>query len=361
MRQNDDNIKIKPLFVFNSFLVLVVLTASLITVLSGCSKETDDDDDLVGNWALRSSLEGNARTEAVTFTIGNKAYVGGGYDGDNRLTDFYEFDGTGTWKPIAPFPGTPRNAAVAFSINGKGYVGTGYDENDNKLKDFWEYDPVTDVWTRKADFGGTARYNAIGFAIGSKGYISTGYDGQYLKDMWEYTPGATAADSGTWTQKTSMQSNSKRTEASVFVHNNLAYIVGGFWNNTYPNDLWVYNPADDSWSQKRKISSTNDDEDYDDDYEDNIRRSNAVVFVIGNKAYLSCGRQNSVTATTWAYDIANDLWEEKTGLEGSAREGALAFTINGKGYIVTGSNSSYYFDDLWEFFPDAEQDDNDNN
>ncbi|MGZ8525362.1 MAG: hypothetical protein ACXWV1_13100, partial [Chitinophagaceae bacterium] len=61
-----------------------------------------------------------------------------------------------------------------------------------------------------------------------------------------------------------------------------------------------------------------------------------------------------------AYDIDNDLWTEKTVFEGSAREGALALTLNGKGFIVTGANSSYYFDDLWEFLPDSEQDDNDN-
>ena len=24
------------------------------------------------------------------------------------------------------------------------------------IKDFWEYDPATDVWTQKADFGGPA-------------------------------------------------------------------------------------------------------------------------------------------------------------------------------------------------------------
>ena len=353
MRENDT--PIRPLLVLNSSLALLLLVMGAVTILSGasCSKSSTTDD-LVGNWSRQSEFEGDGRTEAVSFTIGNNVYVGGGYDGNDRLVDFWVFDQpTGTWFRKADFPGTPRNSAVAFSINGKGYVGTGYDANDNKLKDFWEYDPATDVWTRKADFAGTARYNAVGFSINEKGYIATGYDGNYLKDMWEYSPAANA-----WTQKASM-TGSKRTEASVFVYNNLAYIVSGFNNGSYLNDFWAYNPATNTWAEKRKISSVSSDS-YDDDYGDKIRRGNAVAFVMGNKAYLTCGSRNGVIGTTWEYTIDNDTWAQKTSFEGSAREGALAFTINGKGFIVTGSNSSYRFDDLWEFFPDAEQNDNDN-
>lgn len=347
-------VPLKYFFVF-PFLLLAIMVMS-----PGCEKETDDDEDLVGNWKRRPEFEGVGRTEAVLFTIGNKVYVGGGYDGDEKRQDFWVFDQTtGNWSPIASFPGTPRNSAVAFSINGKGYIGTGIDENDIKLKDFWEYDPGNNAWTQKADFGGTARYNAVGFGIGAKGYICTGYDGSYMRDLWEYTPGINASDSGTWTQKTSL-TGSKRTEAVVFVYNNLAYVVTGFNNGTYLNDFWVYNPATDEWTEKRKISSVNDDEDYDDDYGDNIRRSNAIAFVMSDKAYLACGSRNGVISTAWEYNMATDTWQQKTPFEGSGRQGALAFTLQNRGYLVTGSNSSYYFDDLWEFFPNAEQDDNDN-
>ena len=333
-----------------SFLLfgLIILLSS-----SGCSKTTEEDD-LVGNWKKRSEYEGVGRTEAVSFTIGNKVYVGGGYDGTDRLNDFWVFNQlTGTWVRIADFPGTPRNSAVAFSINNKGYVGTGYDDNDAKLKDFWEYDPATNNWTRKADFGGTGRYNAVGFAIDNKGYIGTGYDGNYLKDMWQYNP---AAD--TWTQVASL-TGSKRSEAVVFVHNNLAYIVTGSNNGSYLNDFWVFNPTTNDWSEKRKISDVSDNE-YDDDYDENIKRTNAAIFIMNNKAYLTAGSKGSSIGTTWEYDINSDLWQQKTGLEASAREGLLGFTVDNRGYIVTGNNSSFRFDDLWEFFPDAEQDDNDN-
>lgn len=337
------------------FSVLILLTGSTcVLFISGCEKSTTTSDDLILNWKKSSEFEGVSRTEAVSFTIGNKVYVGGGYDGNDRLIDFWEFDQvTGTWFQKADFPGTPRNSAVTFTIGGKGYIGTGYDENDNKLKDFWEYDPATNMWTQKADFAGTARYNAVGFSIEEKGYLATGYDGNYLKDLWEYDP-----INNSWTQKASM-GGSKRSEAVVFVHNKLAYILTGSNNGSYLNDFWVYDPATNTWSEKRKISNVSDD-DYDDDYGDNIRRGQAVIFVMSNKAYLTCGYRGGVIGTTWEYDISNDTWKEKTAFEGPSREGAVGFSIDNRGYIVTGNNSSYRFDDLWEFFPDSEQEDSDN-
>lgn len=62
-----------------------------------------------------------------------------------------------SWVKVADFPGqTGRSGAVAFVMGNKAYVGTGYNGKD-RLKDFWEYDPATNSGTRKADFGGTAR------------------------------------------------------------------------------------------------------------------------------------------------------------------------------------------------------------
>ncbi len=332
--------------------VAILILSSLFIV--SCTKDSSDSDELIGNWMRSSEFEGVGRTEAVTFTIGEVVYVGGGYDGSERLNDFWKFDqSTTSWSTIAPFPGTARSSAVAFSINGKGYIGTGYDDNDNKLKDFWEYDPATNTWTRLADFGGSARYNAVGFSIGSKGYIATGYDGNYLKDLWEYDP-----STNTWTQKASL-GGSKRSEAVAFVYDNKGYVLTGFNNGSYVNDIWAYDPSTNKWTEKRKINDYSSDA-YDDDYDENIRRSNAITFLLGSKAYLVCGNRSSTIGTVWEYDITTDLWKEKTGFEGTAREGGLGFSINNRGYITTGNNSSYRFDDMWEFFPEAEQEDSDN-
>ena len=93
--------------------------------------------------------------------------------------------GQNTWTRKADLGGTPRWGAVGFSIGNKGYMGTGYN-NDNGLKnDLWEYDPSIDLWTEKADLGWASRYNGVGFSIVTKGYVGTGYNGFLLKDFWE--------------------------------------------------------------------------------------------------------------------------------------------------------------------------------
>ena len=85
---------------------------------------------------------------------------------------------------------TPRYGAVSFTINGKAYIGTGIDASHTK--DFWEYDPVTNVWTQKADFAGKARAGAVAFSIGNTGFIGLGFSGTlangYNSDFWQYNP-----------------------------------------------------------------------------------------------------------------------------------------------------------------------------
>lgn len=327
--------------------ILSVIFISM--VITSCGDSTTSSD-TTGNWIKRSDYEGVARTEAVVFTINDKAYTGGGFDGRDRLDDFWEYDADQNyWTQKADMPGTPRNSAVAFAIGAKGYVGTGYDGN-NKLKDFWEYDAATNQWKQIADFGGTARYGAVAFTINGKGYVGTGFDGNHLKDFWEYDPA-----NGQWTQRVSV-GGSKRTDAVAFVLNNKGYVCTGTNNGTLVNDLWEFDPAALSWTEKRKISNVSD-ESYDDEYA--IVRSNAVAFLIDDKAYVTLGEKGGLTGDTWEYDVSADTWKAINAFEGTARSGAVGFTLKGRGFICTGRNSSYQFDDVWELKPSAEKNSND--
>jgi len=335
-----------------------VLLLSPLFVLNGC-----DDDAVVnlwGNWVKLGSFEGLPRTDAVAFVIGDYAYVGTGYNGeeDERLRDFWRYDPQyDTWEEVASLPeeAPARNGAVAFSAAGKGYVGTGYDGNENKLKDFWEFDPDegdAGTWTRIDDFPGTARYAAIAFGINDKGYVGTGYDDNRLKDFYQYNPAT-----GQWTQKMSV-GGSKRRDAVAFVLNNKGYIFMGVDNLDYVTDAWMYDPETDVWNELKEITSgTNDDESYDDDY--SIVGTKAVAFTLDGYAYITTGGPGYAGNRTWEYDPETDLWEEKTNFEGSSRSDAVAFTVNGQAFVVTGNSSGYYFDDVWTFYPDEEENEND--
>jgi N-acetylneuraminic acid mutarotase len=339
-----------------AYLVGTVLISSSFILSQGCTKSSTTDDDLIGNWKRSDDYEGNARSEAVSFTIGDYVYVGTGSTATERFNDIWEYSiARKYWSDVADLPGVARKGAVAFAIGSKGYIGTGYD-GVSRMNDFWEYDQSANQWSRKADFAGSARYDAVGFAIGNKGYISCGYDGNYLKDLWEYTPGANAADPGTWTKKAST-GGTKRAAATAFVFSGKAYIVSGNNNGEIQQDLQMYDPAADEWTEKTKIYNYSEN-DYDDDW-GTIPRQNAVAFVIGNYVYLTGGENGSLNSTTWRYDPANDTWAQKTAFEGTARTGAVAFSLNNRGFVLTGRSGSLMMDNMYEFLPDAEQVDND--
>ncbi|MFN8256614.1 MAG: kelch repeat-containing protein [Bacteroidales bacterium] len=322
--------------------LLFLLLNTFCTVLFFNSCEKDEDTELIGDWAKASDFEGIPRTDAVGFTIGDKAYLGTGYDGDERLNDFWEYDPERDfWQQKADLPGSGRNGAVGFGTESKGYIGTGYDGSE-KLDDFWEYDPTSNAWLKKADFEGGARYGSVGFAIEGIGYIGTGYDGNTLKDFWKYNP-----ETDEWTQIVSI-GGSKRRDATAFVIDNKAYVFTGVNNGSYVSDFWCYDPSAETWTEKREIENASDD-DYDDEYD--ITGINAVGFSIGLMGYVATGGQGSVGNSVWEYDPLTDLWQKKTNFEGSARTEAVAFTVNNRGFIATGRNSSYYFDDIWEFKP----------
>jgi|WetSurSiteA1Bulk_404760.scaffolds.fasta_scaffold02176_2 N-acetylneuraminic acid mutarotase len=331
--------------IFNRYLLLGLFLISMVSFLSNCGG--NDPEDLIGNWIKQSDFFGDARGDAVAFTIGNYAYVGTGYDGEDRRSDFFQYDAErNNWKQVADFGGKPRQGAVAFAAAGKGYVGTGWD-GLKKYSDFWIYDPIDNTWdTLAAEFEGAERieprYAAVAFSIEDIGYIGTGFSGNALMDLWAYNPAT-----NTWSPKTNYQS--KVYDAVAFAINGKGYICTGWNNNTYSKDFFSYDPGTDSWTALRKIGNVSD-ESYDDGY--TIIRKKGVAFVIDGKAYVATGDMGNQKNDVWEYTPSTDLWTTRTNFEGATRVDAVAFsTADGRGFVTTGLSSSTPFDDIWEFKP----------
>lgn len=312
-----------------------------------------------GNWVTESQLNGPARSEAVSFVIGNYAYVGTGWDGLNtRYNDFWKYDPSNNiWSQVSSMPpNTARSSAVGFATTTKGYCGTGYD-GFNYLNDFYEFDPVLNAWNPKSQFAGSPRYEAVAFGLGALGYVGTGFDGSNaLKDFYQYDP-----STDTWT--TIGFSGNKRYGAVAFTYNNQGYVVTGVNSGTVQSDFWVFNPTSDSlqWTELRHITNYSNDS-YDDGYT-NIVRWNASAFVIADKAYISTGENGVYYTYTWEYDFASDLWTPKTPFEGPATSGAVGFNVSGLGYIATGRSSAGQAgasDYLRQFQPNVTENPNDN-
>lgn len=326
--------------ILGKYLFLGLISFFLVSAVSMCKK--DKGEALVGNWLERSDFYGDSRGDAVAFSVGNNAFVGTGYDGEDRLSDFFKYDvEQNNWTQIADFPGEPRQGAVAFSADGNGYVGTGYD-GLVKYNDFWKYDPVSNIWEQVADFEGEARYGAVAFTINNIGYVGTGFSGNALMDFWAYDPA-----SDTWEQKSNFQS--KVYEAAAFTLNNKGYICTGWNNGVYSKDFYRYDPGTNVWTAMRKTANVSE-ESFDDNY--TISRKKGVALVIGGKAYVTLGDLGNLKKDVWEYDPGTDLWTPRTNFEGATRTDAVAFTTqNGRGFVTTGLSSSLTFDDIWEFKP----------
>jgi hypothetical protein len=210
-------------------------------------------DPATNSWTQKASVGGSGRFLAVGFSIGSKGYIGTGanfFVSPYYKYDFWEYDpATDTWTQKANFGGAGRYAATAFTIGNKAYIGTGYNATDGNKKDFWEYDPASDSWIQKADFSGTARRSAAGFSIGSAGYIGTGYDGiNFTNDFWAYNP---ATDS--WMQQANYGGSVTWT-AVGFSIGEQGYIGTG---ESYTKSFWAYTPGTSSCTIPANLSATN--------------------------------------------------------------------------------------------------------
>ena len=292
-------------------------------------KQTGVGDSMGTNvWVRKADMVGG-RYGAVGFSIGNKGYLGTGYNGSSYLNDFWEFDpAANVWTQKANFGGVARYYASGIAISGKGYIGLGLEAFSNSLSDFWEYNPTTNAWTAKANFGGAARAAAVSFSIGNKGYVGTGLSSTgNTNDFWEYDPMLNA-----WIPRANFP-GAPRSQAIGFAIGNLGYLGTGLVNSTV-NDFWEYNPATNSWLQKANAP---------------VATYQGVGFSIDAKGYLAMGYDDKL----WEYNPSTNAWVGRKSYPGQARYGAFGFSIENKGYISTGrpNYGSEYLTETWQYTP----------
>lgn len=100
--------------------------------------------------------------------------------------------------------------------------------------------------------------------------------------------------------------------------------------------------AQDTWTQKADFGGGN--------------RCRAVGFSIEGKGYLGTGTSfdsiGSAFRDFWEYDPLKDTWTQKADFGGIGRSGAVGFCIGNKGYLGTGEgNDNTYLKDFWEYDP----------
>jgi N-acetylneuraminic acid mutarotase len=367
---------------------ITLFSIMLLAILFSCTRSNLNYTQS-GNWVNRATFMGVSMGAGASFVVNDAAYVGTGIDPltpNIKLTTMFKYSyaaipkspygydsAYGSWTQITDFPGQARSNAVGFSIGSTGYLGGGLaNDGFTPLNDYYAYSPGSG-WSQidsLVDQNGNShpRYDAVSFSFDTTAYVLTGTDNyNYFNDIYRYS-----ATLNKWIQLPST-SGSKRSGAITWVYKGQGYLLTGFTNGsryssgTQCYDMWKFNPvagsdtasANSTWTRLHDIFNTNAAT-FDDGYA-NIIRVHGVGFIematpLGDKGYVTLGSLNSGDVTfTWEYDFLTDVWQEKTPYEGNGRTGAVAFSLQGqtRGFIATGLNqgSTAAFSDCEEFFP----------
>jgi len=197
-------------------------------------------------WADRAAYPGLAAYRSTYAASANKGYVMGGqhnidYQEPVLHHENWEYNfANNTWAKKADVPGVARYDAMSIALDDKIYFGTGATDGVSPpvvlLKDWWEFNTLTNTWTKKADFGGGARAYACGFVLDGKVYAGAGRkldNSDQLSDLWLYDPGA-----NTWAHRQTCPIGGPYWNDVMYVSTSSF----GYGVNKDFNEFWYYKP-----------------------------------------------------------------------------------------------------------------------
>jgi len=207
-------------------------------------------------------------------------------------------------------------------------------------------------WVRVGTFEGFPRSGAVAVTLNGKAYIGTGTDGNDLddnnidrvKDFWVFD-----SASG-WTQLAYMPDEAiARDEAVGFAAAGKVFIGTGYGEYRTSaglqtpklDDFWEYNPGTNAWRQVADFPGS--------------ARQGAIAFAIQDKGYVGTGYATSELQDLYEFDPSvGELgtWTKKASHPGYKRRDAVVFVINDIAYICTGLNNGARVTDFYSYNAD---------
>ena len=273
------------------------------------------------------------------------------------------------WNQKEQLPAVGRHRGTGLAIGDKGYVGLGHMNGTGVniiYKDWWEFDQSTNSWTQKSDFPALT-YGASAFSVGNYGYVGGGAG--LNSEFYKFSP-----ITNTWTQIANSL-NATPSDETAFGINDKGYIKSGniileydpqtdVWTNKAScpvggwsvtsfvidnkgyvksgNTLYEYKPSVDQWAIRA--------------YFPGLTSNGGPGFSVNHKGYIVTGYSgylNPVNSEFWEYDPALNQWTQLTNFPGVSRRFGVAFSIANKGYFGLGTNGTN-MNDFWEFNPALE-------
>lgn len=236
------------------------------------------------------------------------------------------------WEQRANTPFT-KDHGIGFSLDGYGYVLTGGENGQvfSSSKDFFKYDPNTDSWEQLPDYPGPDRGYGIGDVWNGKVYFGFGLDGNsYLNDLWSWDP-----TTDTFVQLPSCPCDG-RVHPAFVISNGKIYMGAGGNTNGDLADFWEYDISLQSWTQIPSIPGN---------------RHHPYQFALNGDIYVGNGH----LPTWFRYTPGSTGWVMVEPLV--ARVAGAQFSLNGKGYALSGADINHNVfgtGEFWEYDPIAD-------
>lgn len=294
-----------------------------------------------GSWSSVKSYGGGARVAATAFSLNGNGFIMGGTDLSTEYGDCWRYrPDSNNWSKTASWPGGTSREPVSFTIGDYAYAGLGFVPGASKhIKAMYKYDITNEKWTAIASFP-EGRRAASAFSIDSLGYVIGGFEYGYTpnRTVYAYSPSMNK-----WVRKKDYPTTiALRNYSVTLTVKGKAYLIGGYNQGSFYGDVYEYNAALDSWTAKA-------------DFPGNLRVT-ASGFVLNNKIYVGCGRDNSSTYIKdwYSYDPQTNKWTKEADYPISNSYGCVAFSLGTEAFVGTGNDGSSCTSKMYKFsFPEV--------
>ena len=121
-----------------------------------------------------------------------------------------------------------------------------------------------------------------------------------------------------------------------FTAANKAYVGTGEGLTGLKKDFYAYDPESNAWTQVADFAGT--------------ARRDAVAFELNGYGFVGTGDDGILKNDIWMYDFQSDTWIDKAPFPGTARAGAVAWGALPLAYLGTGEDLNGTFNnDLYEY------------
>jgi N-acetylneuraminic acid mutarotase len=293
--------------------------------------------DTVGTGPGKRSLHVSAMRDS------GSCLVFGGFDGSSRTNHMFTYTfATKTWRQVIGSESeevpSPRDRHTGVMYDGGFYVFGGYD-GDQRVNDFFRFDCTTEQWSRMpatttADTPSPRHSHAAAVHKDSM-YVFGGYDGTYRNDLHEFN--FTTAQ---WTRLPFKGRVPRcRYRTTLVVHNDHLFMFGGHDGSRHLNEVHSFSLETKSWALVHTDGNAP------------TPRDSHVACVHDRAMYIFGGSNGSAMNDLHKLDLTTCKWEALTTRGGapSPRFCHAAVKYDEKLYMLGGYNGYTRLDDFFSY------------